>query len=232
MKNLRKLRGFTLIELLVVVAIIALLAVGVFPLYSKIMLEMKAKSAMRQAYQIHQSLFAYASSHDQVFPNQTPDGGDFSDSNTAYRQLFVGGLMDDEKLFYVQGSAWHGKLTKPDGDMGTLANNFSQALTAGENHWGYVRNLTSDSSDSTLPIVMDGGMDGTPGRYTSDVKQRGGVWKGRFAITVRIGGSAKVNDISANQDGTVKDKRGGVEVDIFSDAFGTNTADALNPMSN
>ncbi len=232
MKNLRKLRGFTLIELLVVVAIIALLAVGVFPLYSKIMLEMKAKAASKSAYQIHQALFAYASSHDQLFPNTTPDGGEFNEANTAYRQLFVSGLIDDEKLFFVQGSAWHGKLAKPDGDIGALADNFSQALMAGENHWGYVRGLSSDSSDSTLPIVMDGGMDGTPGRYSPDVKQRGGTWKGRFAITVRIGGNAKVNDISTSADGTVKDKRGGLDVDIFSAAYGTNTADLLNPLGN
>jgi prepilin-type N-terminal cleavage/methylation domain-containing protein len=231
MKNLRKLRGFTLIELLVVVAIIALLAVGVFPLYSKIMLEMKAKSAMRSAYQIHQALFAYASNHDQVFPNQTADGGDFSDSNTAYRQLFVAGLMDDEKLFFVQGSAWHGKMTKADGDLGTADDGFSQALSAGENHWGYVSGLASDRDDSTLPIVMDGGVDGSPGKYSKEPKDKGGVWKGRYAIAVRIGGAAKVYELNPSEL-TIKDKKSGSEVDIFSDAYGTNTANLLNPMSN
>lgn len=230
MKKLRSQRGFTLIELLVVVAIIALLAVGVFPLYSKIMLEMKAKSAMRQAYQIHQALFAYASSSDQVFPSSTSDGGDITDANTAYRQLFVKGLMDDEKLFYIQGSAWHGT-KKPDGDMGTADDGYSQALTAGENAWGYVSGLASDRDDSTLPIVFDGGVDGTPGKWAKDPKDKGGVWKGRFGITVRIGGQAKVNDLNPSEL-VVKDKKNGSDVDIFSDAYGTNTANLHNPQSN
>ena len=96
MKNLSKQRGFTLIELLVVVSIIALLAVGVFPVYAKIMIDVKAKNSAKAAYQIHQALFNYATNHDQMFPNQTADGGDFSDSNAAYRQLFVNGSIDDE----------------------------------------------------------------------------------------------------------------------------------------
>lgn len=224
MKLMRKSRGFTLIELLVVVAIIALLAVGVFPLYSKIMLEMKAKSAMKQAYQIHQALFAYAQGSDQVFPNEAPGGGTITASNDAYRQLFVKGLIDDEKLFYVQGCAYHGD-KKTDGDIGTAESNFEKAVGPGENHWGYVKGLASDRDDSTLPIVMDGGE--TPGKWSRDPKAKGGVWKGRFAITVRIGGNAKVNDLDSTL--TVKDKKDGTEVDIFSDTYGTVVENVVDP---
>ena len=221
-------RGFTLIELLVVVAIIALLAVGVFPLYSKIMVEMKAKSAMKQAYQIHQALFAYASGNDQVFPNED-QGTTIADANAGYRQLFVKGLVDDEKLFFVKTCPWHGTKTGPDGDRGTQEDGFKKALEPGENHWGYVRGLVSDRDDSTLPIIMDGGTSSTPGKWSKNPKEPGGVWGGRFAVTVRIGGQARVNDLEP--DLTVKDKRNGNLVDIFSTEYGSDPQAALNPLA-
>ena len=222
-------RGFTLIELLVVVAIIALLAVGVFPLYSKIMVEMKAKSAMKSAYQIHQALFAYAQSNDQVFPNEDTQGTEVSDANAAYRQLFVKGLVDDERLFFVKTCPWHGSKTSPDGDKGKLEDGFLNALTGGENHWGYVRGLNSDRDDSTLPIVMDGGTSGSPYTWSQDAKVPGGVWKGRFAITVRIGGNAKVNDLTPAF--KVEDKKNANNVDIFSTEYGSTPDNALNPLT-
>lgn len=228
MKLPNKRRGFTLIELLVVVAIIALLAVGVFPLYSKIMVEMKAKSAMKQAYQIHQALFAYAQGNDQVFPNEDR-GTTIADANSGYRQLFVKGLVDDEKLFFVKTCPWHGTRTAPDGDIGTIEDHYSKALEPGENHWGYVRGLVSDRDDTTLPIVMDGGTDGSPGKWSKVSREKGGVWGGRFAVTVRIGGQARVNDLEP--DLTVKDKRNGNLVDIFTQEYGSEPQNALNPLS-
>jgi prepilin-type N-terminal cleavage/methylation domain-containing protein len=228
MKLPKSNRGFTLIELLVVVSIIALLAVAVVPHFGKIMLRMKANSAMQQARSIFQMLYTYAQQNDQVFPQQTADGGEIQTSNDAFRQLFIKGLVDDEKVFFVKGSGWHGTKTKPDGDIGTPDDNYAQAVAAGENHWGYVTGLTTDRDDSTLPVVMDGGVDGSPGRWTREPKERGGQWKGLYAVTVRVGGSAAVTDLDNTL--TVKDKKNGTEMDIFSDAFGTTPDNAKNPL--
>lgn len=224
MKLKPKNGGFTLIELLVVVAIIALLAVGVFPYYTKIMLEMKAKNAMKSAYQIHQMLFGYAQNHDQEFPSKDAEGNDVSDSNTAFRELFIAGSCDDEKLFYVQGSAYCPKA--PDAEIGKAEDGFTKALEVGENHWAYVKGLSTDRDESTLPIIADGFA--SPGKYTDDQKAKGGAWKGRYAAVVRIAGNAKVYTLDTSF--TVKDKKGGTDVDIFSDAYGTTTANIVNPL--
>jgi hypothetical protein len=137
------------------------------------------------------------------------------------------GLVDDEKPFYVTGSAWHGTLTGPDGAIGSAQDNFSKALEAKENHWGYVKGLTVDRDQSDLPLVMDGGTQGKPGLWTTNRREPGGVWNGKHAIVVRISGSAKVYDLDATL--TVKDKREGQMVDVFSQEYGTKTDDCLNP---
>lgn len=224
--NLRKMKGFSLIELLVVVSIIALLATGSISIYPKIMLDMKSKAAMKNAYQIHVGLTAYANSNEQVFPNETADGGEPSTSNDALRMLFVKDLADDENLFYVQGSGWHDN-KKPDQDIGTSADNYAKALDQKENHWSYVRGLTLDRHSSTLPILMDGGAQGSPGKWTDDPMAPGGCWKGKKAVVVRIGGSSKVMDLNASF--TAMEKKGGMEVDIFGTEYGTKSENCLNP---
>jgi prepilin-type N-terminal cleavage/methylation domain-containing protein len=221
-------KGFTLIELLVVISIIALLAVGSVGIYPKIMLNMKSGAAMsKQAAQIYTGLVAYAATHEQSFPSEVPGGGQPNTSNDVLRTLFAQDIVDDEKVFFVNGSAWHGTLKGPDQDIGTPTDNYSRALDAKENHWAYVNNLTQDRSPSIVPILMDGGVQGGPGRWTDNVDEPGGCWKGKKAIVIRVGGSAKVHDLDGTF--TVKEKRGGNEMDIFSQDFGTKQENLLNP---
>ena len=161
---------------------------------SKIMPEMKAKSAMKQAYQIHQALYAAAQGNvGGEFPGANADGSAFATSNDAYRQLFIRGLIDDEKLFYVQGSAWHAD-KKTDGDLGDASSNFSKALEKNENGWAYVSGLNTVSSPVDTPIVTDGSSE-VPGVWGKDPSKKGGGWKDRFRIVVRVGGQAKVCDV-------------------------------------
>ncbi len=189
---------------------------------------MKGKAALKQAYQIHQALFAYAEGHDGHFPSNDYAGNSVTDSNTAFRQLFSADLIDTEDVFFVKGSAWHGKLTAPDLKIGTEETHFSEALSAGENHWSYVKNLTTDGDDINTPLLMDGGVLGHPGQWTADPTQLGGVWKGKFAITARTGGSVKVTDLGA--DLIVKDLKDGQLLDIFRAAYGTKPENCLNPL--
>jgi hypothetical protein len=193
---------------------------SILPPRSTITLPMKAKSALRAAYQIHQALSAYAATHDQKFPTAEQT------SNDAFRELFRVELMDDEKLFFVQGSAWHGNLRRADGDLGTKEDGFALALAPGENHFAYTTGLTSDGSDGTIPIVMDGFTD-TVGRWSKDPKERGGVWKGQYQVIVRVSGAAKVHE--PNDQGQVMEKRNGVEQNVLEFIKLTPGARLLNP---
>lgn len=228
MKTIRKTQGFTLIELLVVVSIIALLAVGTVPMYGKIMLDVRAKSSVRNAYQIHVGLVNYATGHDGNFPSQTADGQDIQTANDAYRQLFVQGTIDDEKLFFVPNSKWHGTKTAPDGNIGNAQNNFQNALETGENHYAYQSGLNMESSDSRLPLVFDGGKEGAPGTFSREPNEKGGVWKGKYAVVVRVGGGAKAVELDNTL--MVKDKKDGKDMDIFSEEFGSVRNNLRNPM--
>lgn len=57
--------------LAIIIGVILILAM--FPLYGKIMEEMKLKKAQKSAYQIHSALVVYAADHDQKFPDTLGD---------------------------------------------------------------------------------------------------------------------------------------------------------------
>lgn len=183
-------------------------------------LGMEVKEAFKAAWSIHQALFAFVSSHDQHFPT-----GEHN-SNEAYRELFKADLIDDERRFFVQGCPWHGGLSSTDGIIGDHSNGFAQALGPGENHFAYTSGLTSDCDDANIPIVMDGFTDQL-GTWGSDPKIHGGIWKGRYAITVRIAGNAKVNDLDAN--GHIVEVLNGKRQDLFDLLKSVPSAKLLNP---
>jgi hypothetical protein len=142
-----------------------------------------------QASGIHKALMLYAHDHDGRFPEAT------TNSNEAYRQLFPE-YLQEERPFYVYHSAWHdaARGQKPDDDIG-LPPAYANALQPGENHWAYVSGLGA-GSDSHLPVIADGFVEGSPGTYTDDPSQKGGVWKGKKAIVVLVSGAARAEPIS------------------------------------
>ena len=143
---------------------------------------------MRSAYTIGQALHAYSKMHDGNFPVAEHT------SNEAFRELFKVGLVeDDEKLFFVKGSAWHGEARSPDGDIGNATDGFAKALGPGENHWAYTSGLNAEKSDPALPLVMDGFTD-VISTWCDDPQARGGVWRGKYQIIVRVAGNAKIHD--------------------------------------
>ena len=114
---------------------------------------MRERLAMKQVYQIHQALFAYAQSRDGAFP-------DGKSSNEAFRKLFQLGLVDDEKLFFIKARTGGGK--PPDGDIGTTDDGYAKALEPGECCFYYIRGGVADRSDPSRPIILTriGGTDG------------------------------------------------------------------------
>jgi prepilin-type N-terminal cleavage/methylation domain-containing protein len=204
-------KGFTLVELLVVISIIALLASVALPVMSSARQNAAVTTSTLQAGGIYKALMLYANDNDGSFPAAD------NSSNEGFRLLFPD-YVQEEKPFYVPGSAWHdgAKGKKPDGDIGSKPD-YAQALERGENHWAYIGGLNSSSS-SQLPIIADGFTESV-GQYTDVSNKKGGVWKGTKCIVVYCGGSATTEKLNAKNNFKPMKTRGGQEVELFSSAY-------------
>ena len=183
MKNLVKRiasTAFTLIELLVVMAIIAILVSIALPVFVGILERGQQTKDLSNAKQIGLGLKLYATDNDGKYPASVNAQG----SNTAFAQL-IPTYIPTEKIFYLAKSAWTPNL--PD----EVFTNSQTTLAAGENNFAYVNDLT-DTSNPNYPIIADGFVSGTPGTYTSDETAKGGVWKGKKAIVIRVDMSGAV----------------------------------------
>jgi len=177
MKNLVKKiasTAFTLIELLVVMAIIAILVSIALPVFVGILERGQQTKDLSNAKQIGLGLKLYAGDNDGKFPVNLNANG----SNPAFAAL-IPTYIPTEKIFYLAKSAWTPNL--PD----EVFTDSASTLAAGENNFAYVNDLT-DTSNPNYPIVADGFASGTPGTYTSDETLKGGVWKGKKAIVIRV----------------------------------------------
>jgi hypothetical protein len=118
---------------------------------------------------------------DGLFPDgENVYGEEINDSNAAFRDLmdYVDG---DERIFSVSGSAW-------GAGADNVTTSPSDMLQSGENHFSYVAGLRS-SSKGLWPVVVDG-TNGS-GTYGSVEGEKGGLWRGKKAIVVRVDSSAK-----------------------------------------
>lgn len=173
--------GWMILILVVLVGVLLWTPFANFLSYSR------AKSSMKQSYQIGLCLQRYAYDHDGEFPTSV------ATSNDAFRDLFRVGIVEDERLFYLGSCAWHaGK--KPDGNIGSAENGFAEALSKNENHWAYTSGLNQKTSPEKTPIVMSGFTE-TPGIWCGDTNKKGGVWAGKYAIILDVSGRARVVDL-------------------------------------
>ena len=187
--------AFTLIELLVVITIIGILASFALPALQNAQVAAQQTKALSNARQVVGSLRAYAADNDGKFPSTlvdatgTDSGTKVTTSNQAFRLLFPT-YLTNEQVFYVPKSKW--STIKPDDKIDAVANSgATETLKLGENHWAYFPGLT-DVSNSALPLVADGFTAGGPDpQYTTDEAAKGGVWKGKVAVTVHIDQSAE-----------------------------------------
>ena len=207
----RQQSAFTVLELIVTIVIIFVMFVWTVSGGSSVSAMEKAKQTqdLARARQIHIALFNFASDHEGAFPtgiNQDPD--DYANSfptnltvilaqsgaspiktaNDAFANL-VPRYMQSEKAFYTPGSAWCPK--PPDENI-----NPGKKLANGENGYAYVPCLTS-TSNGNFPLIADGFKAGQPGMYTTDQNAKGGVWRGRVAIVIRVDGSAAQEKVDA-----------------------------------
>jgi len=219
--------AFTHVELIVVITIVCVLSALALPKCNSIYLKGRQIRDLSNTRHIHQALFNYASDHDGCFPAKTVDGLELTNANEAYRNL-VPRYMSIERIFYVASSRWCNP-NQPDENISP-----GNCLSAGENNYAYVTGLTT-KSDGNFPLVADGFKEGQPGVYTSDEKAKGGLWKGKVAMVIRMDGSAAIEQVCST-DFKVYGLTGldtGARADIFAPAQGWLEAKnkTLNPTS-
>ena len=180
-----------------------------------------ATAAAKNMRAIHTMLTAWAQDNDATFPTAKQF------YNEAYRELFKRRLVDVEDVFAIPGDAWHKSSTSgegPDGNYGT-APEFAEAVAQGECAWAYVSGWDL-ASHSFLPLIANAFSESI-GVYSNNKSQKGGVFEGKKAAYVTVGGSDKVADLSS--DFRIMEERGGKKIDIFSKEWGTNPDDIKNP---
>lgn len=216
-------KGFTLIELLVVITIIAILASAAVPTFNTVQERANQSNAVQNAKQIVTALRIYSGDQSGVFPDG--DSSAPADSNSAFRLLFVNGVISDEKIFTCKGSKY-----VPDGNIGA-APAYNEAVANGENHWAMTGGLT-DTSASNTPLVYENPVTAAwPPNWNVDAagqRTKGRAWKGGKIVVANADASSFVMPLASASGGTVAPKAQGTGTDPFTAAAGTATYTVLD----
>jgi prepilin-type N-terminal cleavage/methylation domain-containing protein len=232
-----KTNAFTLIELLVVISIIAILAGIALPVFSQVQVKGAQTKALSNAKQIATACKLYAIDNSGLFPSYTLMNGkpaspatDVMDSNTAFAQL-IPDYVPTEDIFWLAKSAFcknfptgpDNQIDNPPADMPV------KTLSAGENEWAYVLELT-DTSNAAYPMIADGFADAQAHNYVADQTKIGGVWQGKAAVIVHVDTSAAVLKTDRANNYIISGNNGGqTQGDIFDTS---NSANGWLGMSN
>jgi prepilin-type N-terminal cleavage/methylation domain-containing protein len=209
--------AFTLIELLVVISIIAVLAGIALPVYTTVQERGAQTKDLSNAKQIALACKLFAADNDGKFPSldgraAEPPAGVPTTSNAVLASL-VPTYISTESTFYLAKSKW----SPTAGDEKTTA--FGDRLEAGSNNFAYVLGL-NETDNGRYPLIADAPASGGNGAvYTTDASAKGGVWKGKKAIVVRVDQSGAIETCVPGASATapiIKGQTGtGTPADIF-----------------
>lgn len=178
----RRLRAF------VVVGLLAFWTIPFLVLLSaeRVAKETTAKTRVIQNLSgpIKTALMAYAADHQGQFPDAPELAGNPGPqtSNAAFRRLFEGGYLKDEKAFMVkQGAA------QADGDTSAP----EKILAKGENHWALAKGLKIPS-DERIPLMWEAPLAGNWDPIWDSSRKRaewGSTWSDRTVILMTVAGN-------------------------------------------
>ena len=228
--------AFTLIELLIVITIIAVLASIALPAFTGVKERGDQTKDLSNAKQIALALRQFAIDNNGSYPSRPP-AADYSQatdtppttSNDAFWWLFPN-YLQSESIFAVSGSAY--TPGNPDNKLDAAnASTRSDTLKKGENSFAYVAGLT-DTSNPTFPLIADGFIAGTPGKYTTNKSQPGGVWSGKKAVVVFCDSSGQIMKVDQTTQMVQRTNSSGQKVNMFqpaSDWLDATANPVLNP---
>lgn len=226
--------AFTLIELLIVITIIAVLASIALPAYNGVKERGDQTKDLSNAKQVALALRQFAIDNNGAYPAKAPDAdysaasGTPSTSNDAFWWLFPN-YLQSESIFAISGSAY--SPGNPDNKLDPSgAGTRTDTLKKGENNFAYVSGLT-DTSNPTFPLVADGFIAGSPGKYATNKAQPGGVWSGKKAIVVFCDSSGQIMKVDTSTQTVQRTDSSGAKVNMFLPAADWIDA-AANPVLN
>ena len=183
--KIARTHAFTLIELLVVISIIAILASIAVPVFGKAQESATRTKALSNGKQIGLACRLFAQDYNGLFPQYTDPvrkTGDPNDANAIFATL-IPDYCGDETIFTIPKSAY----SKRGADGNIVA---AKALESGENAWSYMLDMT-DTSNSRWPLIVTA-PSADRENYTTDEGEKGGLWRGDYAIAVRCDMSATI----------------------------------------
>ena len=207
--------GFTLVELLVVIGIIASLAALSTPAVTNALKTAARTTSVNNAKQIKTALDLFAMDFDGEYAGDTTvtsfTGGDASTAAGCFNLLIEAGTLSsaDEGLFYT-------KELRTD-VTSHIQGDGSGPLTAAENGYSYVKNLTN-TSPGAAPIVSTRLADKSGTFYTA-------VWEHR-GIVARVNGAVEAMRLQGakGSNAQIQESVNGAQASIFkwaTDAGGT-----------
>lgn len=222
--------AFTLIELLVVITIIAILgslAMSQFTNAQKTANQMKGVSNVKQ---IIIAMKQFAAQNNSMYPDSispqggATGGGTATTSNDAFRNMFIEGIVTDERIFGCPA----GYNSKDNNNIGTPPG-YSMALMPGENHWAMTGGQT-DTSVGNMPLIFENpATQSWPPQWNVDLAGQvapGRAWAGGQIIVGRNDGSVEVTNLNGKKG--LAGPKGTNGMDMFTQASGTNMLPILN----
>lgn len=213
---------------LVVLIVIPVIVMALLPLaISLAQRRDKQIKDLSNARQIALALKNFATDHDGDFPNKEP-AADYerageltsaSKSNDAFWRLFPV-YVTSENIFTVPGSAW--SPNPPDNKLDPpVSAKRVKTLRQGECGYLYVTGL-NEISNPEFPLLADAGTAEDVTLYTTNRREKGGIWRGKKAIIFFVDGSGCIMDVDDRTDRNAAFvKRPGHSYNIFDTSMST-----------
>ena len=197
-------KGFTGLELLVVVAVVVVGAALATPQIFKALKRAALADGMNNAKQVKLALDSFATDFDGHYPSD--DTGEYvleggtgtTYSNDYFRQMFLAGCTESEKIFWVKNSAVAARFAPDDKVRERGRVQADEVLQKGDVHWAYITDQTNLGTGSR-PLILDG--------YKRDTSEWDPSTWDQKVIVLRIDGACKVMRMRAIDGKVLDDSR-------------------------